>query len=1191
MKKLSLPFLVLLCLNTIQAQQQEEMGNLRMAPRANVVTYDDENDIEHLRYSESSSLLSLSEDWTTTMDSGRYVMTADYEFPRSWKAYRIFFRMQAPSGYGLWMGEKLVGISHDCSAVTEFDISDIIRYGKTMRLTVRHVGDDDGSLLDPFNAKEQPQCTLFFKPLLNVQDYTVVADYSPSNQSGTYMVEADLYHSKAKGKCYLEVELWDSKGHQVDKLGKWCFFDNRTETTQTISSTLSNIQPWNAEVPRLYTAVIRLYDDKMALQDLVGTRFGFRSISCQDALTVNGKAINLKGVTLSLKEDLSSQDALKRLRNQMVLMKCNNVNAIRIIGGNPQPRLLELCDELGFYVVCDANLFPKSTMGHAVATDNEYSDLFADRVRALYGRFKNHPSIIAWSLGDSPDNGICMQTAYRELKRLDRSRPVVYTGAQYSDNTDIIVPQDCNVDFLNQYRAKKQSRPLFMLRYGSIRGNNFGGLDPIWQKVYDHANIQGGFLDVDDWNTFLSLPYLAECKQLYRPFDIQITSTSADAAEFDVTNLNDFRPLADYTLDYVICTNLNSNIVAGDVALSLKPGETKGIKLKVPKLSLQAGEEPSIIFTLRQRGNTNIVPRNTVLYTRQFLLPFAHASMQAFSTQGSGQLQIENDSLHEVHIYNNEVSLHFNDSLGLITSLSYKGHNLITQPIRLNLMRTPSPNDCIDPNGVRQWMHYDLGNMDCEVVAANCRKLDAGAVGIDVMFRYSSAKKGDLLDARQTIVVYPTGDVLINNDITLSEQIKSVAKVGMQMGLDKHLDTSEWFGRNVESYPDRRNAGLVAQQSCPIAGLFHKYWIIQHAGNYSEVRWAAFRNADVGLYVDIPDTLSNFSIYPYSDTEMFGAREEMGWPGVDENDYWTLNVDSRVMGVGCAQGGIPTHETALLKAHKYQFTLHLRPFDCAEGNAQSFRGISYPKVASSVIEIPVISKSRDRFDAPMTVSITCATPKAEIRYTLDGSIPTEKSALYTKPFAIQNSVLVKARAFKKGEPPSFVATQQYTFDYVLSCTYAHKPNTPYNKNASKALYDGELGDVNDLSHGWLGFSGHNLQVDLELGKSIHMSQAVLRFAHVPDAWVFAPAQVEIQVSADGKSFSDPIPATITYDAADETMNTTQLQVITIPADRENVRFVRVIARPINRIPQWHRAKGLNPWLMIDEIEIKESLAH
>ena len=1188
MRKLFLPILMLLNLS-LMAQQHEEMDNLRMEPRANVVSYDNENAIEHLRYNESSSLLSLAEDWSITMDSGLYVMNADYFFPRDCREYRLFFRMQAPSGYGLWIGDKLVGISHDCFAVTEFDITDIIRFGKTMRLAVRYAGNDEGRLLDPDGISYQPRCTLLFKPLLNVQDYTIKADYSSSNQSGTYTLEADIYNVKAKGKCYLEVELWDSKGHQVDKLGKWCFFDKRTLISQTISSTLSNVLPWNAEVPRLYTAVVRLFDEKMNLLDIVGTRFGFRTLSCQNTLTLNGKAINLKGVTLLTDDDLSSPEALKRLRNQMVQMKCNNVNAIRIVGGNPQPRLLEMCDELGFYVVCDANLFPSSTRGHAVATDNEYSNLFACRVRTLYGQFKNHPSIIAWSMGDSRDNGICMQTAYRELKRLDNSRPVIYTGAQYSDNTDIIAPRDCNVDFINQYLAKGQPRPLVMSCYGNAFGNSFGGLSPLWDRVYDHENLQGGFLGLNDWKEFLSIPYLAEFKQLYSPFRIKVASTSPDAAEFDITNLNDFRPLADYSLDYVICTNHNANVVAGDVALSLKPGETKTIKLKVPRLSLKANEEMSIVFTLRQRGNTNAVPKNTVLSTWQFFLPSSREAARPLVNDGGQPLQLEYDSNHVVRIYNENITILFNDSLGFVNELYYKGHKIIAQPIRLNFMRPPSPNDCIDPNAVRQWMQYDIGNMDCELVAANCRKLEAGTVGIDVMFQYGSAKKGNLFDARQTIVVYPAGDVLISNNITLSEQIKSVAKVGMQLGLDRSLDTAEWFGRSIESYPDRHTAGIVSQQTKPISTLFHQYQPVQHAGNYTDTRWAAFRNADVGLYVDIPDTLCNFSIYPYNDDELFDAREELGWERVHEQDNWTLNVDSRVMGVGCAQGGIPIHETALLKAHKYHFTLHLRPFDCGDSRAQDFRCIAYPEVVSNAIEQPVISKNRDRFDAPMSVSISCATPKVEIRYTLDGTVPTEKSTLYTKPFPIQNSVLIKARAFKKGVSPSFVTTQQYTFDYVVASTFAHKPNTPYNRNATRALFDGEMGDVNDLSHGWLGFSGHPLQVDLELARSIQVEQVVLRFAHVPDAWVFAPSQVEIQVSADGKTFSDPIAATISYNAADEAMNTTLLQRIVIPVARENVRFVRVIARPINRIPQWHRAKGLNPWIMIDEIEIKESI--
>lgn len=1192
MKRLFLPLLLLLS-GHVLAQQQEELGELRMSPRANVVTYDNENAIEHLSYTGSSYLISLADDWTVSSDEGHHVLSANYEFPRDWRNYRLYFRMMAPSGYGLWLGEKLVGVSHDCYAVTEFDITSLVRFGKSMPMTVRYAGKDDGSFLDPSPthdaANQMPQCILMLKPLLNVQDYTVATDYSSADQSGSYSVEADIFNAKAKGKCYLEVEIWDYKGHQVDKLGKWCFFDKRTETTQSVTSVIAKVQPWNAEVPRLYTAVIRLFDEKMELVDLVGTRFGFRSLDVHNTLLLNGEAVKLKGVTLNTGSKLYSSDDIKRLRTQLVQMKCNNVNAIRFVGGNPQSPLLELCDELGFYVVCDANIFPMSSMGHAVATDNEYSDLFVNRVRTLYGQYKNHTSIIAWSLGTSEDNGVCMQSAYKALKRLDHRRPVIYAGAQYAENTDVIVPRNCNADILSQYLAKSPSRPLLMLTYGFSMGNNLGGLQPIWQKVYDNKTIQGGFFNLaGDWQELYASPKLGELKQLYRPFEIAMTSTSADAAEFDVTNLCDFRPLSDFSLDYIIYTNYKPNIVAGDVALSLRPGETKGVKLKVPQVELSSDEELFILFTLRQRSNTASVPKNTVLYTRQFALPARPSQPQLFVCKGN-PLNIAKDTLHRVNIYNDVISVTFDDSLGLITSMAYKGTPMITHPLRLNFMRVPSFNDCIDPNGVKQWLNH-LG-MNCEVVATNCRQLADGAVGIDAMFRYNSAKSDGLFDARQTIVVYPSGDILVNSDVTLSSSVKSVAKIGLQLGLDKGLDTVEWMGRNVESYSDRHSSGLIAHQSQPANSLFHKYGGIQHAGNRTEVRWTAFRNGRVGLYADIVDTLCNFSIYPYNDIAMFGAREETGWDGVEEQDFWTVNIDSRMAGVGSTQGGVNIDESSLVKERKNVFTLHLRPYDCGEAKAQDFRRIAYPKVESSIIEMPVIRKSRERFDAPMQISISCPTPKVDIRYTLDGSIPNDKSLLYTKPFTVSNSVVVKARAFKKGEPPSFVATQQYTFDYVTSCTFAHKPNTPYNKNASKALFDGEYGDVNDLSRGWLGFSGHDVQVDLELGKSINIQQVKLRFAHVPDAWVFAPAAVTVQVSEDGKHFSDPVAATITYNAADESMNTTQLLLLSVPIEKTNVRYVRVVATPLGRIPQWHRAKGLKPWIMTDEIEIEETLVN
>jgi len=1168
---------MLLCLGASMAQQPQGMEDLRVPARANIISYDDENAIEHLRYDDSPYYLSVMEDWDENVNVIPSEYTQTYEFPKDWRAYRVLFRFQASPGYGFYVDDKLVGFSRDAGTVTEFDITDLVRFGKSNRLTLRFSQEESEPILEAVDFGLTGDCAILLKPLLNVQDYTLLADFDAASSTGSYSLEATLYNQRRKGKAYLEVELWDTKGKQVDKLGKWCYFDNRTESTHTISSSLPNVLPWTAETPRLYTAVIRLYDEKMELQDIVGTRFGFRSVTYKDGLTVNGRTITLKGITNGGYDHPLTADQVKALRADMVQMKCHNINAIRTAGFIPEdPKFYELCDELGFYVIVDANIVP----GQNVATDNENVDLFVNRVHNLYGRYKNHTSIIAWSLGESLDNGVCMIAAYKALRQLDPARPVLYAAAQYAENTDLIAPVQCNTELLRQYLAKAQSRPLVMLSCGNAEGNTFGGMEPLWQMVRDHNAIQGGFVDLQmgeelSWYAIVNRPYMAELKHLYRPFDVLMTATSADAADFDITNRCDFRTLSDYKLDYVICTNLKPNIVAGDITMSLKPGETKNIKLKIPKLTLYAGEELFIQFTLRQRNNTTSVPKNTVLYTAQFPLPSDNSPRQQLLLAGSQPLGIEKDTLHHIIITNDNLSLCFDDSLGTITSLTYRGTPLVTKPMHLNFMRNPSPNDFSDPNCLRQWQRIGLDRLKGQVLATNVHKIDNHSVGIDVLMRYGSDKVGDLFDVRQTYLVLATGDILLSNDISVSEQAKSIARVGLTIPFSG-LDTVEWFGRNIESYIDRHAAGRIAQQSLPTGEMTYAYPNndhisdgdkLQHSGNRTEVRWLSLRNATVGLYADLIDTLCQFSV---SDS--------------------VLNLDFAQTGVGGADANMNLDESMLVKDHQYHFVMHLRPYDCMEYNAQDFRRIIYPKVVSAIIEMPVITPGRDRFDGPMPITIKCATPKTEIRYTLDGSVPTEKSTLYTKPFTIQGSTVVRARAFKKGESPSFVATEQFTFDYIVACTYGHKPNTPYNKNAARALFDGEQGDVNDLSHGWLGFSGHDVEITLELGKSINLSQVQLRFAHVPDAWVFAPQQVLVQVSADGSQFSDTVAAEIGYSPAQQTMNTTQLQVVTIPVKQNGVRFVKIIAKSIGHIPEWHRAKGLNPWTMLDEIKIVEEIA-
>ena len=128
---------LLLCLLSLRAQQLVGMEDLRMQPRANIVSYDDENAIEHLRYDDSPYYLSVMEDWDESENNTPTEYFQTFEFPKDWRDYRVFFRFQASPGYGFYVDDKLVGFSRDAGAVTEFDITDLVRFGKSNRLSLR----------------------------------------------------------------------------------------------------------------------------------------------------------------------------------------------------------------------------------------------------------------------------------------------------------------------------------------------------------------------------------------------------------------------------------------------------------------------------------------------------------------------------------------------------------------------------------------------------------------------------------------------------------------------------------------------------------------------------------------------------------------------------------------------------------------------------------------------------------------------------------------------------------------------------------------------------------------------------------------------------------------------------------------------------------------------------------------------
>lgn len=1208
-------FLCMLCVvASVQAQRKkssepiaepawlnvEAASENTVYPRVNVVPYANENGIEKWQYEQSPFYISLDEGMTrqTTghatvlhndalpKDGGaQSIYKREFYAARDWKNYDIFLHVRASATYEVFVNGTRVGFSQDSRLYSEFNVTPFVKNDAKNTLEIRTYGTSAASLLEMNAAQDEGglkgSVYITLKNPVSVQDYTLATDYTPASRAARFNMSLQVTNPKKKGQYYIEVELWNPKGKTYEKMGKWTVFDKKNKNTVTIDREFMGVEPWSAETPNLYTAVIRLRDKDMNVLETVGTRFGFRSVAMSDGvLKVNGQSVKLRGMTYS-----AGMADKERMSNDLRTMKQHNVNAIRTAFNSPADECFyELCDEYGFYVLCDANLMPLSDKNKAVATDPDYEELFAWRMENMYEQLKNHTSIVAWSLGRGQDNGVCMEAAYRTLRQKDMTRPVVFGGAMYGDNTDIIALSATGIDDLKAYAAKKSTRPLVLMSYGSAQGNNFGGMEPLWKTIRGNRSLQGGFFS--NWSpvtyydqatgTSATLPgmckadgtpkpYLSELRNLYRPFDVKLVRISQDAAEFAVSNLLDFLTLNDYTLDYTIFTNLKPRIIEGEVSVDLKPGETKNFKLKVPQLTLYAGEELWIRFTARQRMDSPAVPARTELGSMECPLPMKEVRREPQPEYSKTELHADTAN-GVLHMYNENIDVRYQMQTAEIVSYSHNGKELLQGSPSLSFWREATDNDLEDRNGSRQWQHLNPAAMHRNVIATNYRQLDASTVAVDAMMRYADQQGALLFDVKQSLVLTSSGDVLMDNEVVASENVHALPRVGLTVPLSAAFDTVQWMGLDKETYRDRRQGGKMGTYSQAIAAMTFLYERSQEAGNRADVRWMAVTQPDEGLFIDLLDTLFNISF-----------------------DGHLLHVDYRQGAIGSATAGIPIAEEDLITGKKHHFRVHLRAYDPTDYAPQDFRRVLYPEVKSTVLPMPVISKDRDRFDAPMLITLSSETPKAELHYTLDGTVPTQSSPLYKKPFSIDASTVVKARAFLKGSTPSFTATQRYNYDYITSATFVNSASTPYNFNQETILFDAETGDVNDLSRGWLGFSGKDLDVTLTLGKAISLQDVEMHFAHAPNAWAFAPMQVLVSVSSDGKNFTEPIAAKIKYDPSNEAMNNAQQVTIRVDVEQANVRYVRVVARALEKIPSWHKAKGLKPWVLVDEITLNETI--
>ncbi len=209
---------------------------------------------------------------------------------------------------------------------------------------------------------------------------------------------------------------------------------------------------------------------------------------------------------------------------------------------------------------------------------------------------------------------------------------------------------------------------------------------------------------------------------------------------------------------------------------------------------------------------------------------------------------------------------------------------------------------------------------------------------------------------------------------------------------------------------------------------------------------------------------------------------------------------------------------------------------------------------------------------------------AEIRYTLDGTEPTVNSTLYTGAIVLQKSAKIRAAAFRDGKRSS-VTSQDISFNKATACPVEllQPTHKNYTYKGGATLTDGLLGDKGFGTGRWLGFSGNDLEAVIDLKQNTDVSSVSLNTCVDKGSWIFDARNIEVSVSADGKSFtkvaSKSLPA-----LEEQTPDNIYTYELTFP--QTTTRYVKLTATSEHNIPKWHGGKGKPAFLFVDEISIK-----
>ncbi|MDZ7346701.1 MAG: DUF4981 domain-containing protein, partial [candidate division KSB1 bacterium] len=891
-----------------------------------------------------------------------------FTLPEEWKGQEIFIRFEGvASAFYLYVNGSFVGYSEDSMLPAEFCLTPYVKEGKNV-LAAKVINWSDGSYLEDQDFWRLGgifrDVRLIARPQVFLRDFFVTTDLNNDYTVADVRIRAWISNRSAKSaKVRLRATLHEG-------------FDAETtlvvaadrESTADLIGRLDRPRLWSAEIPNLYILTLELLDEKGQVLEAVSQKIGVREIEMRKGqLLVNGRAVYFKGVNRhEIQPDCGRAVTEETMIKDILLMKRHNINAVRTSHYPNHPRWYELCDEYGIYLIGEANV-----EAHELWSDRriyldekpEWEKAFVTRGTAMVQRDKNHPSVIIWSMGNETGFGTHFDTMYREMKKIDPTRPIHYESRTPAyihglSKYDIISTMYASLDGILDLAAQDTTRPVILCEYAHSMGNSTGNLRKYWDLFESHPRIQGAFIwdfvdqglykKTEDGRLFFAYggdfgdipndgnfccngivnpdrtpqPAMEEVKKVFQ--FVKVKPIDLYAGILAVQNTFEFRNLNFLTLEWQLCTPFRV-IKSGKIdRLDIPPQETRPVQLGHLYEAMKSDAPCYLNIDFKLKNDMPWAPAGYVLAGEQFVFPFVEKQKE----KPLLPMQVKEEKNHLL-LSGGNWSLVFDKQKGELTSWRLDGVEMLAAAPRINIWRAPTDND--DGGGERsfgaQWRKAGLNAAQWQAGSVQLEKNKFGAT-LKVTGRLRAA--GGDLPAQVTYAIAGDGEITVSVKLTVPESIPTLPRVGMEWRLRKDLEQVKWLGRGPhENYIDRKESARFGLYDLNVHDLYFPYVKPQENGNRSDVSALLIHNPSLGLFVKGEPTFE-FSATFYSLDNLTQAKHITD---IVEAPFTTLNIDYRQAGLGGDDSWSPrTHPEYRLSAREYAWQYRIKPVNVQENS-------------------------------------------------------------------------------------------------------------------------------------------------------------------------------------------------------------------------------------------------------------------